>query len=83
MQVSLYTKNCIVTGLPASVWSGHVIALSKLAEDENGETGKDTRLHIIAGFKDSLTLQNFKFGINGYAGAYQSFMELEDHKHPV
>ena len=77
MQVSLYTKNCIVTGLPASVWCGHVIAISNLAEDKNGKIGNDTRIHILAGFKDNETSQNFRMGVNGYCGVYQDFMGVE------
>lgn len=79
MRVSLYTKNCIVTGLPASIWSGHVIANFNLAEDEYGKVGKDTRLHIIAGFKDKETFEKFKFDINRYCGLYRDFMGVEAH----
>jgi len=53
---SLYTKNCIVTGMAATCWSGHVM----LDELYILNQVKLTNVRVIAGFVNLLTMERAK-----------------------
>ena len=70
--VTLYTKNCIVTGEPATCWGGHVEAKSMHG-----------KISIIAGFKNLKTLEGFPEIVGkppGYHGLYQDRFGVIDGK---
>lgn len=59
--IVLYTKNCIVTGKPAKVFSGHL----------KGLLFDGTKISIIAGFVDYNTKKEFKSSGDGYCGEWK------------
>lgn len=61
MFISLYTKNCIVTGKPAKLFTGHVI-MSFCGED----------MPVIAGFEDRAVMNSVSNldGKSGYFGKW-------------
>jgi len=65
--LSLSTTNCIVSGRPAKLWTGHVLARVSGPVDGDGRV-KFFEIGVIAGFVDEVTMlqvKSNKFGCYG------------------
>lgn len=60
--ISLKTEKCIVTGEPANVYTGHVIAY---------HSNDDVNVSVLAGFKDVATSETTKSSFGGCFGEWK------------
>ena len=63
----LYTKNCVVTGKPATIWTGHV-KLNRCFINN----GHYENICVIAGFVDNEICNEAEMNQDGCFGDYKS-----------
>jgi hypothetical protein len=62
MRQKLYTTNCIVTGKPATIYTGHVIIPNLFVGLDERTNSQYLNVSVIAGFCDNETCDRAKSG---------------------